>query len=525
MGILSKLFPKIDERAFQWNPPSNSSMYTFGSRGYNGYYTDKEQTPNDWQTYIDMLYKSSPVVYMAAQARANLFSEIRFQWKPVNEVATQFNLHGTTQLEILENPAPGWTTKDLCKRALLDVDLSGNFFARKETNLAGKTRLRRLRPDWVTVELTASANTSIEYDIDHYAYWPGGNIGSDNVVRIEPEDMVHWAPVPDPNSLFMGMSWLTPTVNEVLAGKSASRHLYNFFKKGAQLGIVAMVKEGVDASIEDMRMAKDEFVTAHRGAENAYEPLFVGPAIDLKVFQNDLKSMDLSAVRAHVEAHITGAAGVPAVMLGLAEGQSTSALGVSNLKPAVEGFVDRTMRDLWHSFCDALSHVVDQPRDKNGKIIPGRRLWYTDADISVLNRDRKEDAEIMASNMTAIISATTNGADFDSAKQAVQSGDIKKLKHNGMYSVQLQTLEQMQQDAEVTKTMMEAINAALKAGATQESAVIAVKTNDPSKLVFEKEPAETEDKAPDSPKENEEEAPSTEEEPATSEEDESTEGE
>lgn len=495
---LRALFPKIDARSFQWNGPPPNTYYSWGRPGYTGYHTPKEQTPNDWQTYVDLLYKSSPVVFMAAQARANLFSEIRFQWRPVKEVATQFNLHGTLELELLEKPWPGGTTKDLCKRALLDADAAGNFFARREVSLKGKKRLRRLRPDWVTIELNDAADKIVESDIDHYAYWPGGVDSGNDPVRIEIEDMVHWAPIPDPNSMFLGMSWLTPIINEVLAEKAATRHLLNFFKKGAQLGIIAMIREGVEMDYDDMVQAREEFFAGHVGEANAYEPMWAGPAYDFKVIQNDLKSLDLGSVRAHVEAHITGAAGVPAVMLGLAEGQSTSALGVSNYKPAAEGFVDRTMRDLWHSFCDALEPVVGEPHDKEGVVIRGQRLWYSDADISVLNRDRKEDADIMSSNLTAIMAATTQGATFESAKLAVQSGDIKKLKHTGDRSVQLQ------QESEVNKTKLEAIAIAIKAGATQESAVLAVEADDLSKLVFEAPPEE------ETP---EEEEPSTEEEP------------
>src|SRR5690606_26033672 len=121
------------------------------------------------------------------------------------------------------------TTGELLSRAIQDVDLAGNFYAVRE----GK-RLRRLKPDWVDIVLTAAPAEAVKSDIAGYVYKPGGTDNPD-LWEIYPVDgsngkVAHWAPIPDPDSQYKGMTWMTPVLQEIEADGLATRHKTAFYK-------------------------------------------------------------------------------------------------------------------------------------------------------------------------------------------------------------------------------------------------------------------------------------------------------
>lgn len=485
MGFLDKVFPKINARS-DMDISAYFKMLQAHGVGSNVYgYDGKTETSNtSWEYYVDRLYKGNAVVFMVAQARATIFSEITFKWRPYGQPATQFNLFGTKDLEILETPWANGTTGDLLMRAIQDVDIAGNFFCAREYSIFTKTyRLRRLRPDWVDIVLTADPRVAVASDVEAYAYYPGGVRSASNAKIYLPEEICHWAPKPDPMAQYRGMSWMTPALNDILVESQATKHRLNFFERGAHLGLAVMVKD--DISGEQMQEFKDKFMSKYQGARNAFEPLFLGAGADVKVIEADLKSMDTKSLSGLSETHIAGVAGVPAVVAGLSEALGGSSLNSGNYKVAAQGFIDRTIRNLWRSFCDSMSPLVGPPTSRNGNKVPAR-LWYDTQDVSVLNEDRKDDATIMNTTTTTIIGLTREGFTPESAVEFVSTGNSSVLVHTGTNSVQ-----QFDSEAETLKSQIDSLIKLVGKKATPESAIAALEAKDLSKLVFEEpEPAD-----------------------------------
>jgi hypothetical protein len=67
----------------------------------------------------------------------------------------------------------------------------------------------------------------------------------------------------------------------------------------------------------------------------------------------------------------------------------------------------------------------------------GSQLWYDARDISFLQEDERDAADILSVQAAAVNSLITAGFDADSVVEAVDSGDLTRLKHSGLYSVQL----------------------------------------------------------------------------------------
>ena len=68
----------------------------------------------------------------------------------------------------------------------------------------------------------------------------------------------------------------------------------------------------------------------------------------------------------------------------------------------------------------------------------GSQLWYDDRDIPALQEDIKERADVQESQSRSIKALCEAGFDTGSVVDAVTSGDMKRLSHTGLLSVQLQ---------------------------------------------------------------------------------------
>lgn len=434
MGFIKRLFG-LERARLPLSLSKWRDEYVLGyARNVNGFGLNTEGVPNDFELYANRFYKSNGVVFSVAQVRMRTFSQVTFKWRPLDSLSVSHSLFGSRELGILENPWPGGRTGDLLARAIQDVDLGGNFYAVRELGPENRPRLRRLRPDWVDIVLTCDPDRAVRSDVIGYRYYPGG-YGS----GVEPQDYVveevcHWAPIPDPIAQYRGMSWITPVINDIFVDEGSSRHKVSFFKRGAQLSTIFFMDKGVTR--DQTKEWRDEMLSAHAGADNAFRPLFLGGGTDVKVLETDFSKMDLKTVSGTAETHIAAAAGVHPTVVGLSEGLAGSSLNAGNFKVANRGFVNGTMHPLWQSFSDALEAVVEKPRPRRGKGGPVR-LWYSDADVSVLNDDRKERAEISSSDATTINTLVREGWTPDSAKAYVITGNIDSLEHSGMVSVQL----------------------------------------------------------------------------------------
>jgi phage portal protein BeeE len=189
----------------------------------------------------------------------------------------------------------------------------------------------------------------------------------------------------------------------------------------------------VDASMS--REAFDKFRESmdarHRGVGNAYRTLYLGGGADAKIVGSNFEQLAMKAVQGAGETRIAAAAGVPASIVGISEGLAGSSLNAGNYTAARRRFADGTIRPLWRSACGALQNLVPPPDG-------GARLWFDDRDVSFLQEDVSDNAEIQSRNALTIESLIRGGFVPDTAVRAVITGDFSVLQHTGLYSVQLQ---------------------------------------------------------------------------------------
>jgi len=323
-----------------------------------------------------------------------------------------------------------------------------------------------LRPDWVDIILTQPPDKAVDSDVAGYVYMPGGRGSNPENWEIYPIDgsngvVAHWCPIPDPDALYRGMSWLSPVIREINADKAATLHKAKFFENAATPNLAVAFKETV--TNEQFKEFMESMDSLKGGVEHAYETLYLGGGADVTVVGADLRQMDFKATQGAGETRIAAAARIPPVFVGLSEGMQGSSLNAGNFTAAKHMFGDSTMRPLWRSVCAAYEPLLKgMPKDA--------RLWYDDRDIAFLRDDRTTIAEMRKVEAGTISVLIQSGYEPQSIIQAIKQEDWDLLSHTGLFSVQLQPPGEFNAEANT-------IQALISAGFTHDSVIAAIQAN------------------------------------------------
>lgn len=427
----------VEKKSFA-QPPFWSMESAFGG-GWSS--PDRERIENDFIGYVRGAYKSNGIVYACIAARQEIFGQVRFGWREFRNFRPG-DLFGNAELGLLERPWLNATTIDLLTRMEVVASLAGNYYA-TVTDDAGRLgnaatgpgrRIVDLRPDWVSIVIVSP--TDDPWDprarIGGYLYEPMGGAGSGPSARswiLMPGEVCQFAPKPDPEMRFRGMSWLTPILREIQADKAATKHKERFFANGAQLGVI--VRFDKEVGVDALDAFKERFNAAHKGEANAYSTLFLGGGADVTVASADMQQVDFKGLAGGGESRIASVAGIHPTIAGFSEGLQGSSLNTGNFGAARRLVADKTLRHLWGVASSSLQTLVTPPSSTAS-------LWYDTSDVAFLREDATDSAAIVKEQMLSIESGVRGGYDPASVVTAVQTGDLTVLKHTGLYSVQLQ---------------------------------------------------------------------------------------
>jgi len=405
-----------------------STQFAFQGQTYTLPTAKQEEIGGNFRTLTQGAYRSSAVVFACVDVRAKLFSDARFAYRR-RRSGRPGGLFTDDSLRILERPWPGATTGDLLYRIEQYASLAGNAFVARTQIQGFGPALAVLRPDWVTIVAGTDRDDTTAWDVDAqvlgYVYEPGGPGSGKPAVIYMPDEVAHYAPIPDPEARWRGMSWVTPVVREIMADKAATDHKLSFFENGATVNLV--LKWPVE-DLEKYRKWIEAFKREHEGRGNAYKTMHLGGGADATPVGADFRQMDFKVTQGAGETRIAAAAGVPPVIVGLSEG--LAAATYSNYGQARRRFADQTMRPLWRNVAGSLARIVDVPSDAE--------LWYDDRDISALQEDALDAANVLSTNAQTSKALIEAGFDPKSVFSAVDAQDLTLLKHTGLTSVQLQ---------------------------------------------------------------------------------------
>jgi phage portal protein BeeE len=363
----------------------------------------------------------SSVVFAVEQRRINLFRQTRFAWKRYGAGPRPMaaDLFTSSALAPLDNPGK------LLARMLLDADLYGNAFAVRDGDV-----VRLLRPQWCTIVL-GSQRQPTEPDVAWDAvpigliYAPSGR--PDQAETWAWDEVAHFAPAEDPDARWRGMSWMASVLMETANTEAYNQFLSKFWQNGATPNSV--VTFPADVQRETVEAFRDLFMQRHQGVDRAFRTAFLGGGADLRVIGSNLGDLAAKDISADQFARICAAGGVPPVIVTIVPGLE-SASTYANYTTAHRAFADLTIRPLWIEAVRALSKIVPAPA--------GAELWYDVSGVSALQADALDDAQVMAQQAMTMRTLVDGGFVPESVIAAVTTGDMSRLVHSGLLSVQTQ---------------------------------------------------------------------------------------
>jgi hypothetical protein len=378
-----------------------------------------------------------PPAFAAQAVRATVLSGARFTFRNLLWSPTPGRTHGSHALDLLESPWRSGTTGKLISRMEWHAGLAGNAYVARQPG-----RLRVLRPDWTAIvygsqQEPEDAATALDGDVIGYAYTNGGlAAGSRNDTHtMLPDEVAHWAPLADPESSELGMSWITPAVREIQRDQLSTEHTIRYFSNGATPN---MVVKGLPASTpEQFSDLVDMLESQHRGVRNAYKTFYLSAGADASVVGSNLAEVDLRGVQGAGETRISLLSRVHPVVLAIAEGLQGSALNAGNFSAARRIWADTWIYPTLQDLCAALSSIVDVPPNPRTRERDSE-LWFDVADMPILREDAKDAADIDQVRATAIRTLVDGGFEPDAAVATVAPSWASTLTHTGMVSVQMQ---------------------------------------------------------------------------------------
>lgn len=385
---------------------------------------DKEPPPSTYEAYAVQLFGANPIVWTGHLVRKAVFSQGRFKYQR----DSNGELWGDQSLRLLERPWVGGTTKKLLTRSLQHADIGGNAYALSIPGLA-RPRIQLMRPDYVTIVMGSQLepddpSLAEDAELAGYMYAPPGI----QPRFYFPDEVGHFAPMPDPLAHFRGMSWMTPIIREVQGDKQMTEHKLKFFEQGATPNLI--IRFDPSQTLAQVRAFKELVESDHQGLADAYRTMYLGGGADATVVGANLQQLDFSATSGKAETRILMAAGVHPVVAGASEGMQGASLNAGNFVAIRRLFSDVHLQDLWGCAAEAFETLVRVP--------PGSSLAVDHRRVPFLQDDAKDDAEIGFTNARAITLYVREGFTEESAKLAVATGDLSLLEHTGLVSVQLQ---------------------------------------------------------------------------------------
>lgn len=375
-------------------------------------------------------YERNGPIGALISVRSHVFSEVRFQFQRLAN-GRSADLFGNADLAVLESPWPGGTTRSLLSVMELDGSLAGNcYLLREQGTFVNQPVLTRLDPARTMILTAGLADQGVTYGQRLVGYSYQEKPGGESVIFL-PDQVAHFKPLPDSAMpQYRGKSWLSNVLADVNADQDMVDLKRSFLKNAVMPSVVFAFDTGVskdqfESTVKTIREGKT-------GSHHAGEALFLGGGVDPKVIGTDVANLDISDTQGAGETRLAAAAGVPAVVVGFSEGvKGGSSLNAGNYSAARRRFADGTMRPLWHEAAGAMSAVVNIPT--------GCRLWYDDRDVSFLQEDVKDAADILQTQASTMQILVNSGWTKDSIKAAMTAGgDWSLLADSGMNSVQLQ---------------------------------------------------------------------------------------
>lgn len=402
-----RLFDRLIGRAGYWEGQASGAAVLTTSYGS----PDREAILPQVAAWANQSYAANGVVFAAILIRLMVFSEAEFMLQAKDDK----HLFGNQSLSLLEAPFGADShAGELWARMEQDASLAGNAYI---WGPPGGDVLVRLRPDWTTIVSALAAAPGGGTYRQKLGYWmqPPRSAAVQGPGEFYPADEVaHWAPIPDPQASFRGMSWLTPVYRDIKGDDGMGTYKVRYLENAASPNMLIKYAQKLQPGTIDA--VRDRVQSRYGGADNAFKTLVLDQGADATVIGNSLQQMDFSSVAAAGEQRILAASGVPGVLVGLEPLRGAG----RGYEESMGKLANTVMRPNWRSACAALEKFVPG-------LPGGARLWFDTGSIAALQDGEMERAQTALVRSQALLALHQAGYSLDSSVTAISSMDFGAL--------------------------------------------------------------------------------------------------
>jgi len=401
-----RLWDRLIRRDGYWEGMASGAAVlttTYGS-------PDREAILPQLTGWAQQVNGTSAPVFSAILVRMMLLAEGAFQFQAKDDK----HLYGNTSLSVLEHPWPGGTSGELVARCEQDASLAGNSYT---WSAPGQDRLVRLRPDWTTIisELVqVDGGGQYRNKVGYWTEPPRSVLGQGRGQFYPAAEVAHWAPVPDPDADFRGMSWLTPVYRDINGDSGMVDYKIKYLSNAASPNMLIKYAQKLQPGTVDS--IRERMNARYGGVTNAFKTLILDQGADATVIGNSPTQMDFTNVAQAGVDRVLSAAGVPPLLVGL---ESIKGAGKS-YQEVIRRFGDLTLRPLWRSLCGSLETLVPD-------VPAGSRLWIDTGDIAAFQDGEQVRAQVTLIRAQAALALVQAGATLESAVAAIEAGDMGQL--------------------------------------------------------------------------------------------------
>ncbi|MPZ13973.1 MAG: phage portal protein [Chloroflexi bacterium] len=252
----------------------------------------------------------APVLWIA-----RTFPEAPIQIIQTTPDGEEENLAGHPLAQLLERPNPSFSGHVLWMATMLSWVINGNAYWVKIRNRLKQVVELWYVPHWL-IEPVAPADGSAY--IDHYDYRPALDL-----IRLEPEDVVHFRYGLDPHDIRKGLSPLTSVLREVFTDDEAAAMSAALLRNMGVPGLVISPDTDHELTDDDVKEVK-EYMSRQFAGDQRGTPLVARNRTKVEQFGFSPEQLNLRALRQVPEERVSAVLGIPAIVTGFGAGLARS---------------------------------------------------------------------------------------------------------------------------------------------------------------------------------------------------------
>lgn len=333
-SLFARIFPGLKKKA--------TTFFGLGDR-----FTGSENALDsaNLRSYRDSLY-----LFIGVSMIRETVSSIPLEmYEIVNRNGDVNEITDDPYLDLMERPNAAQTQKEFWKLAVAYYLLAGETFwyMEHENGSAIPTAMVNMRPDHVTIVLSADKKTILNYEFSQE---------DGTILKILPENVLHIKNI-DPINTLRGVGVIRPASARIITEKEASKHQSMTFKNQGRPDIAVFTD--VDLKEEDATDAREKWAKVYGGDKGSQAGFFGNKIKDIKMLNVSPKDMDFIASMKFLRDDILAALRIPKAMI------TSDDVNLANANTANIVYYKQACLPVLDTFIDVFNNKFLADQDQN----------------------------------------------------------------------------------------------------------------------------------------------------------------